>query len=85
MELSAPDLHISTLHSSYDWDLSAYERWPTGAEQLRRLSIVTRLDRSLQTPTQTGVLIMANLRECSDERALAIISAFGVTDWYRLQ
>jgi Heterokaryon incompatibility protein (HET) len=81
-QLSDPIAHQNSLRLSPEWDSGAYERWPTGAQQLRQLSIITRLDKELRTPSPTGLLVMANLRQCSGERAPAIMSALGVTDWY---
>jgi hypothetical protein len=81
-QLSDPIAHQNNLRLSPEWDGEAYERWPSGAQQLRRLSMITRLDKELRTPSPIELLIMANLRQCSGERAPAIMSTLGVTDWY---
>ncbi|RDW58345.1 hypothetical protein BP5796_12275 [Coleophoma crateriformis] len=82
-QLANPDIFMNKLRTSPIWDSHAPDRWPTSAESLRRLSVITRLDSALRVPTPTGLFIMANLRQCSDERAPAIMSALGVTDWYQ--
>jgi len=64
------------------WDTRSWLRWPTGAMQLHLLCIQTRMDQILSLPSPSGLLIMGNLRQSTDSRAPAIMSALGVTDWY---
>ena len=59
-----------------------YLKWPNGPRQLQDLCLVTRMNNLLETPSPIGLLINANLRQCTGSRAPAIMSALGVTDWY---
>ncbi|KAL9062826.1 MAG: hypothetical protein Q9161_009733 [Pseudevernia consocians] len=60
-----------------------YLKWPNGPRQLRDLCLVTRMAHLLETPSPTGILMVANVRQCTDSRAPAIMSALGVTEWYK--
>lgn len=44
---------------------------------------MSRLDFLYRQPSQGGLLILANIRQSSGSRAPAIMSALGITDWYR--
>ena len=58
-------------------------KWPSGPRQLHNLCLVTRMSNLLETPSPIGLLIVANLRQCTGSRAPAIMSALGVTEWYK--
>ncbi len=64
------------------WDSIVQKSWPTGARQLNRLRNLTKLDDVLRTRGPMDVFANANVRQCTDSRAPAIMSALGVTDWY---
>ncbi|KAL8785649.1 MAG: hypothetical protein Q9195_008546 [Heterodermia aff. obscurata] len=70
------------LRKSPPFNTKQYVKWPRAARQLRELGIVTRMRNLFDSPSPTTVLIAANLRECTGDRAPAIMSAIGVTDWY---
>lgn len=56
---------------------------PASAVDLHNLVLITRLDLVLTMGSSTMVLLCSNLRECTSSRAPAIMSAIGVTDWYK--
>lgn len=58
-------------------------QWPNGPRQLQELCMITRMENLLSFPSPIGLLTVANVRQCSDSRAPAIMSALGVTDWYK--
>ena len=58
-------------------------KWPNGPRQLQELCMITRMENLLSFPSPIGLLMVANVRQCSDSRAPAIMSALGVTDWYK--
>ena len=60
-----------------------YTKWPNGPRQLQDLCILTRMENLLSVPSPIGLLMVANVRQCSDSRAPAIMSALGITDWYK--
>ena len=57
------------------------DTWPVGPQQLKFLNRRPKVDNLLDL-TRINVLIMANLRMCTESRAEAIMSVLGVTDWY---
>ena len=57
--------------------------WPDGPRQLRILGKITRIDSFLANPSPIGLLLLANSRVSTGSRAPAIMSALGVTDWYK--
>ena len=59
------------------------ERWPSGASQLLGLCKGTRMDNLLESPEPAGLLVVANTRQSTSSRAPAIMSALGITDWYK--
>ncbi|KAI0140729.1 hypothetical protein BJ166DRAFT_472864 [Pestalotiopsis sp. NC0098] len=63
--------------STKDWFI------PLGVYRLLQLCELTRLDNLLTVGMPTSVLINANVRQSTDNRAPAIMSALGVTDWYQ--
>ena len=60
-----------------------YLKWPDGPRQLHELCLLTRLDNLLESPSPIGLLMVANVRQCTGSRAPAIMSALGVTEWYK--
>ena len=58
-------------------------KWPNGPRQLQELCILTRMENLLSSPSPIGLLMVANVRQCSDSRAPAIMAALGVTNWYK--
>ena len=60
-----------------------YLKWPNGPRQLQDLCLITRMNNLLETPSPVGLLMAANVRQCTGSRAPAIMSALGVTDWYK--
>ncbi|KAI1758431.1 hypothetical protein F4782DRAFT_26628 [Xylaria castorea] len=56
---------------------------PNGVGQLMSFCAMTRLDNVLTTGSPTTVLTNANIRQSTSSRAPAIMSALGVTDWYK--
>ncbi len=57
--------------------------YPEGPRQLLDLRLVTRIDSVLEWPSRIGLLILANSRQSTGSRAPAIMSALGITDWYK--
>ena len=70
------------VHNNEELQLPFVLRWPLGPRLLEFLCTLTHLGPNLQVPSTTGLFISANLRQCSDARAPAIMSALGVTAWY---
>ena len=64
-------------------ELHTYERWPSGAMQLYTLCMVTRMDLLLESPQPAELLAVANTRQSTGSRAPAVMSALGITDWYK--
>ena len=60
-----------------------YLKWPNGPRQLQDLCLVTRMDNLIESPSPISLLMVANTRQCTGSRAPAIMSALGVTDWYK--
>ena len=60
-----------------------YLKWPNGPRQLQDLCLVTRMENLLESPSPISLLMVANVRQCTGSRAPAIMSALGVTDWYK--
>jgi len=54
---------------------------PQGARQLAQMSLRTKL-YTLGEPSEVAVLMLGNLRQCTESRAQAIMSAVGATDWF---
>jgi hypothetical protein len=63
--------------NSMDWYI------PLAVYRLLQLCELTRLDNLLTTGSPTTMLINANIRQSTDSRAPAIMSALGVIEWYR--
>ena len=63
-------------------DEHQYLKWPNGPRQLQELCMSTRMDILLGLPSPIGLLMVANVRQCTGNRAPAIMSALGVTEWY---
>lgn len=59
-----------------------YLKWPNGPRQLMDLCLVTRMENLVESPSPIGLLMVANIRQCTGSRAPAIMSALGVTEWY---
>lgn len=57
-------------------------KYPSAVRDLYYLCMMTRLDNVLTTGSPTTILTNANLRQCTSNRAPAIMSAVGVTNWY---
>jgi hypothetical protein len=55
--------------------------WPLGPQQLNKLANQTKMD-ALWAASPIDVLVLGNLRQCSDSRAQAIMSVLGATDWF---
>jgi hypothetical protein len=62
-----------------------YPKWqpPNGISRLLDLCAMTQLDNVLTTGSPTTVLTNANIRQSTSNRAPAIMSAVGVTDWFK--
>lgn len=58
---------------------------PRTVMSLRRLNDITQLSFVLNTLSPAGIFTNANIRQCSESRAPAIMSALGVTEWYKLR
>ena len=76
-----PIQRYSRYRTSQESDPS--ERWPSGARQLLSLCSITRMDNLLESPEPVGLLVVANTRQSRSSRAPAIMSALGITDWYK--
>ncbi|KAK8103571.1 uncharacterized protein PG998_010604 [Apiospora kogelbergensis] len=64
--------------------IAGIESWPTAARQLQHLRDLTRLDNVFINRSPAVICTNANIRYCeSKERAPAIMSALGVTEWYK--
>ena len=61
---------------------SQSEKWPNGARQLFYLDLATRMSNLLDSQQPAGLLMAANTRQSTSNRAPAIMSALGVTGWY---
>lgn len=55
---------------------------PLGVKQLAALSRQTKLDNLWNSPCPADVLVLGNLRQCTESRAQAIMCILGATDWY---
>ena len=66
-------------------DVRQYLKWPNGPRQLQDLCLSTRMENLLGLPSPIGLLMVANVRQCTGSRAPAIMSALGVTEWYTPQ
>lgn len=66
-----------------DIDNMIMDTWPNGPRELRSFDIHTRLKKFLETESPTIVCSMASARRCTGSRAPAIMSALGVTEWYK--
>ena len=60
-----------------------YLKWPDGPRQLQELCVITRMENLLESPSPIGLLMVANVRQSTGSRAPAIMSALGVTDWFK--
>ena len=64
-------------------DEHQYLSWPDGPRQLQDLCLITRMENLLEPPSPIGLLMVANVRQCTGSRAPAIMSALGITDWFK--
>lgn len=64
-------------------DKLQYLKWPNGPRQLQDLCLITRMENLFESPSPIGLLMVANVRQCTGSRAPAIMSALGTTDWYK--
>ncbi|KAK2591455.1 hypothetical protein QQS21_010864 [Conoideocrella luteorostrata] len=55
---------------------------PAAVRHLREMSLMTRLDEVLTDGSPVPIVVHSNSRESTSNRAPAIMSAIGVTDWY---
>lgn len=67
----------------FQYDGHQYLKWPNGPRQLQDLCLITRMENLLESPSPTGLLMVANVRQCTGSRAPAIMSALGITNWYK--
>lgn len=72
MRLEELDIHNITMNT-----------WPNGPRELREFETRTRLKKFFETESPTIVCSMASARKCTGSRAPAIMSALGVTEWYK--
>lgn len=87
---SRPEISVTSPHQYRAAVMASNERrellkaWnpPNGVRDLIDLSMFTRLADVLGSLSPVTVFTNANVRECSGDRAPAIMSAIGVTDWY---
>jgi hypothetical protein len=56
-------------------------QWPLGPKQIGDLMNKTKADQLLDL-SRSAVLVMGNLRQCTESRAEAVMSVIGATDWY---
>lgn len=70
------------MHLAAADDTRKMPEFPLGVKQLTTVSIQTKLDNLWDTPTPTGVLVLGNMRQCTESRAQAIMCIIGATDWY---
>lgn len=73
-------LHVST---SANQPKAIRKALPKGVAALQRLRTRTGLQQVLETLNSIAVLTNSNLRQYTGDRAPGIMSAIGVTDWYR--
>jgi hypothetical protein len=61
-----------------------FPEWPRGPQLMKRFLNATQFDTVIETPalSQISVIVNANSRVSSGNRAPAIMSAIGITDWY---
>ena len=64
-------------------EIKPFKSRPSGAKYLYSLCSVTRMHDLLESPEPAGLLIGANTRQSTSSRAPAIMSALGITDWYK--
>lgn len=57
-------------------------RWPLAARQLMDMEMHTQMNNLFDASLPMSILIAANLRKCTGNRAPAIMSATGVIGWY---
>jgi hypothetical protein len=55
--------------------------WPLGAWQLNKLAIETKV-YTIRNCSPIDVLVLGNLRQCTESRAQAIMSVLGATTWF---
>ncbi|KAI5920638.1 hypothetical protein F4810DRAFT_407065 [Camillea tinctor] len=55
---------------------------PAGVQQLSEFADMTRFGNPLLSSSPVSTIFNANIRRCTGNRALAIMSAIDVTDWY---
>ncbi len=71
------------LESDEHFQYDDYLKWPNGPRQLQDLCLITRMENLLESRSPMGLLMVANVRQCTGSRAPAIMSALGITDWYK--
>lgn len=59
------------------------ETWPRGPRELSIFHDCTEMSGLMETESPVAVFNRATVRECTGSRAPAIMSALGVTDWYK--
>ena len=64
-------------------EIEPSKRWPKGAKQLSSLCWVTKMGHLLESSEPAELLAVANIRQSTSSRAPAIMSALGITDWYK--
>lgn len=76
---------IGFLSAVFRRDDRSLLKWdaPRGVHRMIDLHIMTRLDNVLTTLSPATVFVNANVRQCSESRAPAIMSALSITDWYQ--
>lgn len=66
----------------YDFDPDMAISLPAGPRSLDWLLIDTSMGNMLSTESPVAIWANANVRQCTDSRAPAIMSALGLTDWW---
>ncbi|POS70689.1 hypothetical protein DHEL01_v210919 [Diaporthe helianthi] len=69
-------------HLHEQGDIAVFEPFPSGVTQLLSLVPLTRLNEVLTTMLPMDILTNANMRTYTGNRAPAIMSAIGATDWF---
>lgn len=82
MSFANPSSYETQIQRHEDWAWGAFLNWPQGPVDLRVLCDLTFMDRAILSSTPTTLLHVASLRQSTDSRAPAIMSAIGCTDWH---
>ena len=79
-DLASPFYFDYGIRSTPGFEVNAWQKWPLGPQRTLKLCVMTRMQRLLELPSTQFISVLANLRECTGDRAPAIMSALGITD-----